>query len=784
MVRKISCVVLTVALPVLLQATNGCSLDSRGLPCETPDCLRPPEKSNLNSYVCSCSCTPESRHLEVRVSASEDDAEQTTSAIVLDSPVLHLMPPQVDGVRFRDVGVPPGATIFGAHVQFTALDSDNFLVSFNIVGEAADNGAAFAQVANNLSGRPFTASSVPWTPAAWSVGASGPDERTPDLTAILQEIVDRPGWNEGNAVVLIISVTGGTGARNAVSQDGQPFSAPLLVIDYEQPSSPLVGPQDLPICVLPDLNPNLPGGVEPSDAQLIGDCTGRVQGTLSGLANACGYPSKCDCSLKPESRIFSATCDNTCVANPVDMDCSDFNPVTGDVTATNAPGGEPICLANSPLAFGIYGRRTACAVTGRAHVEVEGDAADPPAAGILQFRGTPCPGQPCAVGMEYRLDIGSVTFRNVFGSETFEDLAGLGESLAGDDVVLSAGGTGMFRSGACPISARGRRGSEARVLVTANDDLINVKVSFGSVAPTCHLDGAMVGSVDPELKRCENGGHVCADDSQCADDDACSEVGSSDLILALNVDGRILNQPPTADAGADQTVECPAPGVLDATGSSDLDSNIALFSWRRGSRTGEEVGFAEVSPVEQGLGTQDYVLRVIDAFGQTDEDTTAVTVVDTTPPELSCAVATPVVQQTKHNMVNVGLAGRARDACEGELPVTVSVFADEDDDAKTRDGHFSPDAKNIAIGSLRLRAERQRNSDGRVYLVLVEATDRSGNRGINCCTVVVPRSHARKALQSAQAQAASAQAFCLANAGMAPAGYFTVGDGPVSGPKQ
>jgi hypothetical protein len=300
----------------------------------------------------------------------------------------------------------------------------------------------------------------------------------------------------------------------------------------------------------------------------------------------------------------------------------------------------------------------------------------------------------------------------------------------------------------------------------------------------CALSGAVVGSADPETTRCESGGNLCADDSDCADDDACSEVGSSQLLMNLNVGGGIVNQPPTADAGADQIVECPARPVLDASGSSDLDSNITLFSWRRGSRTGEEVGFEEMSEVLQGLGSQTYVLRVIDALAQADEDSTVATVVDTTPPELSCSVAIPVLQQTNHNMVNVGLASRARDACEGELPVTISVFGDEDDEAQTGDGHFSPDAKNIAVGSLRVRAERRGDSDGRVYLILAEATDSSGNRGINCCTVIVPHSRAQRALASAQAQAAAAQAFCLANEGMAPAGYFVVGDGPVIGPKQ
>jgi hypothetical protein len=39
-------------------------------------------------------------------------------------------------------------------------------------------------------------------------------------------------------------------------------------------------------------------------------------------------------------------------------------------------------------------------------------------------------------------------------------------------------------------------------------------------------------------------------------------------------------------------------------------------------------------------------------------------------------------------------------------------------------------------------------------------------------------------IASVNAQAAAARAFCQANGGAAPAGYFFVGDGPVIGPKQ
>jgi len=471
-------------------------------------------------------------------------------------------------------------------------------------------------------------------------------------------------------------------------------------------------------------------------------------------------------------------------------DCANFDPVHGFTSATNAMGDQPVCLANSPLSAEVFGRRTSCAVSGSAHVAVGDDSKDPHAEGIVQFVGNPCPGESCAVGMQYQLTIDPVTFGNFFHSETFHDLGGVGETSAGNEALLSPSGDGAFARDAAAVSAQGRRGSQLNGLATSNDDPVDVNVGWDQPAPTCRVNGRLIGSVDPELKRCENAGpdanKICQSDADCAQDDACSDKvcnclaqGDTDLALSLDVSGDILNQPPTADAGADQTVECATAAVtaivLDASASSDPDANIALYSWTRGARTGPLVGFDQRSQVEQSLGSQTYFLRVIDARAQADEASTEVTVADTLPPVVSCSVLAPVLTTTNHTLVNVGLMSAAVDQCEGVLPVTVNVFADEDDNG-SGDGNTSPDATDIGVGTLQLRAERQGGGDGRVYLIITEATDSSGNRGFGCCTVGVPHASSAAALLSVQAQATAARNFCRANAGTPPPGFFVIGD--------
>ena len=61
------------------------------------------------------------------------------------------------------------------------------------------------------------------------VTAAGADQRTPDLSAIVQEIIDRTDWSPGNALAIIIT---GTGERTAESYNGSSSGAPLLHVEY------------------------------------------------------------------------------------------------------------------------------------------------------------------------------------------------------------------------------------------------------------------------------------------------------------------------------------------------------------------------------------------------------------------------------------------------------------------------------------------------------------------------------------------------------------------------
>ncbi len=152
------------------------------------------------------------------------------------------------------------------------------------------------------------------------------------------------------------------------------------------------------------------------------------------------------------------------------------------------------------------------------------------------------------------------------------------------------------------------------------------------------------------------------------------------------------------------------------------------------------------------------------------------------------ASALDFLKQNNHELVNVGLAAFATDgACPAPTTFVVQVFGNEDDEMPTGNGNgavFSPDAKDVAVATLRLREERSAGGDGRVYLIVVKATDTAGGTGFATLTVVVPKSSSPANITSVNALAAAAKAFADSNGGVPPAGYSLIGDGPLIGSKQ
>ncbi|MCB0561021.1 MAG: right-handed parallel beta-helix repeat-containing protein [Lewinellaceae bacterium] len=172
-----------------------------------------------------------------RISTSEDDAEERASgAVDLTSSDLELAEDpnqgkQAVGLRFTTLNLPQGVVITRAYVQFTVDETGSGApCDLDIYGLASDNTPAFTGADKDISHRTRTQATVAWAPKAWEgVGDAKEAQQTPDISSIIQEIVDRPGYSASSSIGLLIE---GIGARTAEAYDGLPAKAPELHVEY------------------------------------------------------------------------------------------------------------------------------------------------------------------------------------------------------------------------------------------------------------------------------------------------------------------------------------------------------------------------------------------------------------------------------------------------------------------------------------------------------------------------------------------------------------------------
>jgi len=111
------------------------------------------------------------------------------------------------GLRFPGVAIPQGVvSVPTAPLQmYLPGPSAGLTLVADVYGEAADNAAAFAAGANNVSARARTAAKA-------SVNATAAGVATwysVEMAAAALEILIRPGWASGNAMAVVIDALTG-----------------------------------------------------------------------------------------------------------------------------------------------------------------------------------------------------------------------------------------------------------------------------------------------------------------------------------------------------------------------------------------------------------------------------------------------------------------------------------------------------------------------------------------------------------------------------------------------
>lgn len=166
-----------------------------------------------------------------RVSASNDDAiENRSNGSVSRAGNIEISSTyNPAGVRFTNVTIPKNATIDSAtlnvYVSSSSVDEPNLY----IYGQAVDNAGEFLNATNDISSRTKTTAKTTWYVASPGTGTGS--KTSPDITAVIQEIVNRAGWASGNALVLIFVDISGSNFRFR-SWDTDTATAAELTVNY------------------------------------------------------------------------------------------------------------------------------------------------------------------------------------------------------------------------------------------------------------------------------------------------------------------------------------------------------------------------------------------------------------------------------------------------------------------------------------------------------------------------------------------------------------------------
>ncbi|MCK5148277.1 fibronectin type III domain-containing protein [bacterium] len=234
-----------------LTGANTTTYTDRGLASATSYVyrIRATNSTGDSGYSNELTATTDALMYESRIMHSIDDVEEYYG-------VMNLYSSDIDiafegeylniGLRYRNVTIPPGAQIQSAYLQFTADEVKTGSTTLHVHSEAHDDSPEFSTSHGNLRSRSFSSNSVTWSPPAWNtVGESNTAQRTPNISSVLQEVIDRIGWQSGNALMLKLSASHYL-KRVAESYDAVPGSAALLHVEYSLGTSgSLGGPSNL-----------------------------------------------------------------------------------------------------------------------------------------------------------------------------------------------------------------------------------------------------------------------------------------------------------------------------------------------------------------------------------------------------------------------------------------------------------------------------------------------------------------------------------------------------------
>ena len=226
----------------------------------------------------------------------------------------------------------------------------------------------------------------------------------------------------------------------------------------------------------------------------------------------------------------------------------------------------------------------------------------------------------------------------------------------------------------------------------------------------------------------------------------------ADVEDTVTVEITNTNNPPTANADVDQTVNENSAVTLNGSASADPDTDSLTFSWQQIAGTtvvlnGSDTAAPTLSTpfVNPGGGDLTFQLTVNDGYGGTTTDTVVIHVQNANDPPLVSAARPSIgcLWPPNHAFVQVAILGVTDP--NSNATITIDGVSQDEPTEGLGDGDTPIDAVINSDGTVLLRAERSGTGDGRVYHIRFTASDLEGSAS-GRVTVCVPRNKEKNAV--------------------------------------
>lgn len=165
---------------------------------------------------------------------NDDGDEDATGAVTLNRTGFTVnVVDEWGAFRFTGVTIPQGATIDTANmdVYCLAASAPNDSPDGTLRIEDVDNAAALSTTNSSISTRTYATATVAWNDTNMTGGANA-FVTTPDIAALIQEVVDRAGWASGNAMLIVFESNAAAEGIRFGYRDGNTSWSATLTINY------------------------------------------------------------------------------------------------------------------------------------------------------------------------------------------------------------------------------------------------------------------------------------------------------------------------------------------------------------------------------------------------------------------------------------------------------------------------------------------------------------------------------------------------------------------------